>query len=160
MLDPCAKASLFGFYTLQKCKIFLSTLINYRFAAVRNRGIPEDQLAAWAARHIRHNSFSNPSVALPTSQLILQSFRCFTYVTVHSRTLLSLLLPHRIFTYVTWRAAHTKLSQFRILTRFAASEKKTYFGTSYWNSLRDQSSWIRHCDPLVAQGQLAPLDLF
>ena len=40
------------------------------------------------ARHnLRHNSFSNPSVALPTSQLILQSFRCFIYVTVHSPTL-------------------------------------------------------------------------
>ena len=46
------------------------------------------------------------SVALPTSQLILQPFRCFTYVTAHSPTLLSLLLRHRIFTYVTWRAAH------------------------------------------------------
>ena len=30
----------------------------------------------------------------------------FTYVTAHSSTLLSLLLRHRIFTYVTWRAAH------------------------------------------------------
>ena len=56
--------------------------------------------------HIRHSSFSNPSVALPTSQLILQHFRCFSYVTVHSPTLLSLLLRHRLFTYVTWRAAH------------------------------------------------------
>ena len=44
--------------------------------------------------------------ALPTSQLILQPIRCFTYATDHSPTLLSLLLPHRIFTYVTWRAAH------------------------------------------------------
>ena len=61
--------------------------------------------------HLRHNSFSIPSVALPTLQLILQPFRCFTYVTVHSRTLLSLLLlmqwaelilqPFRLFTYVT-----------------------------------------------------------
>ena len=59
--------------------------------------------------HLRHNSFYNSSVALPTSQLILQSFRCFTYVTVHSPTLLSLLLltalfiiqPFRHFTYVT-----------------------------------------------------------
>ena len=32
---------------------------------------------------LRHNSFSNPSVTLPTSQLILQPFRCFTYATVH-----------------------------------------------------------------------------
>ena len=38
--------------------------------------------------HLRHNSFSNPSVALPKSQLILQPFRCFTYVTVHYPTLL------------------------------------------------------------------------
>ena len=44
--------------------------------------------------HLRHNSFSNPFVALPTSQLILQPFRYFTYVTVQSRTLLS-------FSYVT-----------------------------------------------------------
>ena len=55
--------------------------------------------------YLRHSSFSNPSVALPTSQLILQPFRCFTYVTAHSPTLFSLLLRHRIFTYVTWRAA-------------------------------------------------------
>ena len=56
--------------------------------------------------HLRHSSFSNPSAALHTSQLILQSFRCFTYVATRSLTLLSLLLCHRIFTYVTWRAAH------------------------------------------------------
>ena len=56
--------------------------------------------------HLRHSSFSNPSLALPTSQLFLQRFRCFTYVTAHSPTLLSLLLRHRIFTYVTGRAAH------------------------------------------------------
>ena len=48
--------------------------------------------------HLRHSSISNPSVALPTSQLILQSFRCFTYITAHSPTLLSLLLRHRLFT--------------------------------------------------------------
>ena len=36
--------------------------------------------------HLRHSSFSNPSVALPTSQLILQPFRRFTYVTTHSPT--------------------------------------------------------------------------
>ena len=56
--------------------------------------------------YLRHSSFSNPSLALPTSQLLLQPFRCFTYVTAHSPTLLSLLLCHRIFTCVTWRAAH------------------------------------------------------
>ena len=59
--------------------------------------------------HLRHNSFSDPSVALSTSQLILQPFRCFTNVTAHSPTLLSVLLRHRLFTYVTWRAAHAIL---------------------------------------------------
>ena len=41
--------------------------------------------------------------------LILQPFRHFTYVTVHSPTLLSLLLRHRLFTYVTWRTVHAYL---------------------------------------------------
>ena len=50
--------------------------------------------------------FSNLSVTSPTSQLILQPFRCFAYTTAHSPTLLSLFLRHRLFTYVTWRAVH------------------------------------------------------
>ena len=63
-------------------------------------------LQPFSSLHLRHNSFSNPSVALPTSQRILQPFRCFIYVTAHSPTLLSLLLCHWLFTSVTWRAAH------------------------------------------------------
>ena len=43
---------------------------------------------------LRHSSFSNPSVALPTSQFILQPFRCFTYVTTHYPTFPSLHLRH------------------------------------------------------------------
>ena len=46
--------------------------------------------------HLRHSS-SNPSVVLPTSDLILQPFRCFTYFTVHSPTLPSLYLRHSSF---------------------------------------------------------------
>ena len=75
-------------------------------------GLENDQSRAhsptFPSLHLRLGSFSNPSVALPTSQLILQTFRCFTYATAHSPTLLSLLLSHRLFTYVTWRAAHGK----------------------------------------------------
>ena len=52
----------------------------------------------FSSLHLRHNSFSNPSVALPNSQLILQPFRRFTYVTIHSPTLLSLLLCRKLFT--------------------------------------------------------------
>ena len=64
----------------------------------------DGKLGEWAELH--HSSFSNPSVASPTPQLILQPFRCFIYITAHSPTLLLLLLHHRIFTYVTWQAAH------------------------------------------------------
>ena len=57
--------------------------------------------------HLRHSSFSNPSVYLPTSQLILQSFRCFTYeqspfsnLSVTSPTSQLILQPFRRSTYV------------------------------------------------------------
>ena len=47
--------------------------------------------------HLGHNSFSNPSIALPTSQLILQPFRRFTCITAHSPTFLLLHLCHSSF---------------------------------------------------------------
>ena len=47
--------------------------------------------------HLHHSSFSNSSFALPTSQLILQPFRHFTYVTAHSPTLPLLHLRHSSF---------------------------------------------------------------
>ena len=63
--------------------------------------LPTSQLYAhsptFPSLHLRHNSFSNSSVALPTSQLILQPFCCFTYVTVHSPALLSPHLRHKLF---------------------------------------------------------------
>ena len=47
--------------------------------------------------YLSHNLFSNSSVALPTSQLILQPFRCFTYVTANSATLPSFYLRYSSF---------------------------------------------------------------
>ena len=47
--------------------------------------------------HLRHSSFSNPSVISPTSQLNLQPFRRFTYVAAHSPTLPLLHLRHSSF---------------------------------------------------------------
>ena len=47
--------------------------------------------------YLRYSSFSNTSVALPTSHLILQPFRRFTHVTPHSPTLPSLYLRHTSF---------------------------------------------------------------
>ena len=57
-------------------------------------------LEASIARHLESG------VASPTSQLILQPFRRFTYITAHSTTLPLLHLRHKHFIYVTWRAAH------------------------------------------------------
>ena len=51
--------------------------------------------------HLSHSSFSIPSAALPTSQLILQPFRCFTYVIGTSPTSQHILQHFRRFTYVT-----------------------------------------------------------
>ena len=53
------------------------------------------------------NSFSNLSITSPTSQLILQPFCSFTYITAHFPTLLLLHLQHKLilqlchFTYIT-----------------------------------------------------------
>ena len=84
--------------------------------------------------HLRHNSFSNPSVALPTSQLILQPYRCFTYVTVHSPTLVSLLChlqlilqPFRLFTNVT---AHSQTLPSLYLCRSSFSNRSVASPTS------------------------------
>ena len=45
-----------------------------------NVGEAEPHSPSLTSLHLRHSSFSNPSTALPTSQIILQPFRCFTYV--------------------------------------------------------------------------------
>ena len=70
--------------------------------------------------YLRHSSFSNPSVALPTSLLILQPFSCFTYVTTHSPTLLSLLLRHKQSSFsnltVTSPTSQLTLQPFRRFT--------------------------------------------
>ena len=51
---------------------------HFTYVTVRSPTIPP--------LHLRHSSFYNPSAASPTSQVILQTFRCFTYVTGTSRT--------------------------------------------------------------------------
>ena len=51
--------------------------------------------------HPCHSLFSNPFGAVPTSQIILQPFRCFTYVIGTSPTSQLILQPFRRFTYIT-----------------------------------------------------------
>ena len=50
-----------------------------------------------SAVEYKNSSFSKLSVASPTSQLILQPFRCFTYVTAQSPIFPSLHLRHNSF---------------------------------------------------------------
>ena len=69
----------------------------------------ESVLLRWSSA-----SFSNPYIASPTSQLIVQPFRRFTYVTAHSRALPLLHLRQRHFTYVTWRATNVPMMMFNI----------------------------------------------
>ena len=68
-----------------------------------NRAFPSDLTTrkySWNGHRIsdrKQSSFSNLSVSSPTSQLILQPFRRFTFVTAHSTTLPSLYLRHSSF---------------------------------------------------------------
>ena len=63
---------------------------------------------------------------LENSQLILQPFRCFIYVTVHSPTLLSLLLRHKLFTCFTWRAAYDPFPAFDLNELLRLDEVKCH----------------------------------
>ena len=60
-------------------------------------------------------SFSNPYIASPTSQVILQPFCRFTYVTTHSTAFPLLHLHHRHFTYITWWAAHAPMMMLKYI---------------------------------------------
>ena len=92
--------------------IFLQPFLHFNYITTHSPTLP--------SLYLRHSSFFNPSFASPTSQalhLIHLASRpwkeplwrasipgiyripsCFTYVTVHSPSLLSLLLRHKLFT--------------------------------------------------------------
>ena len=96
--------------------------------------------------HLRHSSFSSSSLALPTSQLILQPFCSFTYITAHSSTLLLFLLHHRIFTYVTWRATHGRRQHGWKLPEISLTsmiEIHIFCKPSPQGMKADATSWIR-----------------
>ena len=61
-------------------------------------------------------SFSKLSVTLPTSQLILQPLRCFTYVTVHSPTLPLLHLRYSTFSNPSFASPTSQDYHLRHLT--------------------------------------------
>ena len=63
-------------------KIKNCTSWSTRFFPTRSRA----HSPTFPSLHLRHSSFSNPSIASPTSQLILQRFFRFSYVTGSSLT--------------------------------------------------------------------------
>ena len=75
--------------------------------------VTEPHSPTLASIHLRHSSFSNPSAALTTSQLILQPFRCFTYVISTSPTSQLILQPFRRFTHFTAHSTAFPLLQLR-----------------------------------------------
>ena len=80
-------------------------------------------------------SFSKLSVTSPTSQLILQPFRCFTYVTAHSPTLPFLHLHHSSFSNpsVASPTSQLILQPFRCFT-YVTAHFQPFFRFSYVTS--------------------------
>ena len=84
--------------------------------------------------HLRHSSFSNTSAALPTSQLILQPFRCFTYLIGTSSTSQLILQPFRRFTYIT--AHFTTLPLFHLRhSSFSNPSARFIYATAHSTTL-------------------------
>ena len=78
-------------------------------------------------------SFSNLSVTSPTSQLILQPFRCFTYVTAHSPTLPLLHLHHSSFSNPSFASPMSQaLRLIHLASRPCCLPWQT-FTTNYWS---------------------------
>ena len=82
----------------------------------------DGRVGDWTSLHLCHSSFSNTSIGLPTSQLILQAFRCFTYVTAHSPTFPSFHLHHSSFSNpsVSLPTSQLILQPFRCFTYVTA----------------------------------------
>ena len=88
-----------------------------------------------------HSSFSNPSVASPTSQLILQHLCHFTYITAHSPTLPLLHLCHSSFSKlsVTSPTSHLILQTSRCFIYVTAHSPNPSFA-----SPTSQALHLRH----------------
>ena len=102
--------------------------------------------------YLRHSSFSNPSVASPTSQLILQPFFRFSYVTgeqssfskisVTSPTWQLILQPFRHFTYITTHSPTLPLLHLRHSSFFRPSFpslKSQVFTYVTWRAAHDSN---------------------
>ena len=98
--------------------------------------------------HLRHSSFSNPSVALPRSQLILQPFRRFIYVTAHSPTLPFLHLRRSSFSNPSFDSPTSQALHVRHLAsrpwyfRNCDSTDLIKFEFLLWSDIRSEGSRV------------------
>ena len=83
--------------------------------------------------YLRHSSFSSPSYAFPTSQLILQPFRCFTYIIDTSPTSQLILQPYRRFIYATAHSITSPPLHLRHRSLWAVTWVKSWGGASFSN---------------------------
>ena len=79
-------------------------------------------------------------LASPTSQLIFQPFRRFTYVTAHSTALPLLHLRRRLFTYVTWRAANAPMMMFNLYIQYI---KESRVSCTIYKSRTAEPIWLK-----------------
>ena len=77
--------------------ITMSSAMNITMSSAMTITMSSARSPTFPSLHLSHCSFSNSSIVLPTSQLILQPFRRFTYVTAHSATIPLLHLRHSSF---------------------------------------------------------------
>ena len=88
---------------------------------------------------LRHSSLSNPSAASTTSQVILEPFRCFTYVIGTSPTSQLILQPFRRFTYVLAHSTalpvlHLRQRYFTYVTAYSSTLPPLYLRhSSFYN---------------------------
>ena len=103
--------------------------------------------------HLSHNSFSKPSVTLPTSQSILQPFRCFTYVTAHSPILPLLHIRHRSFSNPPFASPTSQALHLRHLaSRPWSSFLVEVFSEGFPSTVGQMPGNLKHIRPRLSYG--------
>ena len=101
------------------------------------------------------SSFSNPSVASSTSQLILKLFRCVTYVTAHSPSLPSLLLHHSSFSNPSVAPSTSQaLHQRHLESRPCSKTILSWYKTMNWQGIHCRWMHRLHSQPYTGSGLL------
>ena len=99
LTSPASQLILQSFsrFTYVTAQFPILPLLHLRHSSFSNPSFASPTLQALHLIHLKLCSFSNLSVTSPMSQLIIQPFRRFTYITAHSATLPLLHLRHSSF---------------------------------------------------------------